>query len=257
MDPGPVQSVARALAALDQLAAAEARGQGVPLQALAEALGLRASTARNIVKTMTLCGYVAQTSDRKYRLGPRCRDLTRAALLGDRLRQAIAAAAHGLAAEIGETVVAATLLGGRRVPLLQVEGGGAVRVDGALEDHDRLYELVTGRVLLAFARPDERREALARHGWPGPQWCGITDEGALERTLEAIRQAGYAEDLTSAGEVWAVASPVRDGDGGALAAIGLFMPAYRATSERRSEVLAALTAAARRCEGELRRGEKS
>ncbi|NUQ01002.1 MAG: helix-turn-helix domain-containing protein, partial [Armatimonadetes bacterium] len=105
----PVQSVRRALEALDRLALAGLRGEAVSLQQVAEHLGVAATTAHNIIKTLATCGYV-QREERGYGLGPRCADLARSARFGGGWLERAAAVVHQLAERTGESVVLATLL---------------------------------------------------------------------------------------------------------------------------------------------------
>jgi len=64
--------------------------------------------------------------------------------------------------------------------------------------------------------------------------------------LAAVREQGYAEDRTSGGEVVALAVPVLRRDGLLLAALGLFLPAFRVTPEGLASLRESLRQAAER-----------
>lgn len=227
----PVQSVGRGMAVLGLLAEAALVDQAVGLPALAGHLGVPVSTAHNLVKTLVLTGYVERDAERGYRLGPRCLDLARAAALRE-LQGAAGEVLLAVAERSGESVVLASLLNGRRQVLQRVDGSAVVRVNPHFETEQPLFALVTGRVLAAYAAPAELRDILAVQGPPDGRWPEAADDTALAVALAEIRRAGGAADRTSGGEVTALAVPVLDRRGRLLAALGMYLPTFRAGFER-------------------------
>ena len=59
----PVKSVKKALDLLTLVAFEDPAGEGIPLNELASAMEFPPSSARNLLKTMISCGYVAQNSE--------------------------------------------------------------------------------------------------------------------------------------------------------------------------------------------------
>jgi DNA-binding IclR family transcriptional regulator len=227
----PIQSVCRALRLLDLVTARALYGEGITLREAAEHLGVNPTTAHNILRTMVACGYLERGSGRTYVPGPRCRDIARQGRLGGAVLVGARGVVNRLAESTGESVVLAILSQGCRHPLLRAEGGAAVRVSPALESDGSPFRWVTGRVLAAYATPAELRTILQRHGLPGEAWEGIHTEEGLHRALAKVREAGMAEEHSASAGVHAMAVPVLDPHGFLLAALGLFVPAFRASPE--------------------------
>ncbi|MCC7494042.1 MAG: helix-turn-helix domain-containing protein [Fimbriimonadaceae bacterium] len=250
MSEAPIQSIQRSCAVLDQLAEAAARGEGVGLQVVAEALGVPVTTAHNLLKSLVACGYAGRGEQRRYTLGPRALDLARAARLSAGGLAAAAAEAAELAERTGESVVVTTLVHGRRQVLRRFEGSAVVRVNAAFDDQAPLWAMVTGRVLAAFATPAELQAVLAL-GPPSAAWPELHRASDLEPALAAIRAAGLAEAITGQQEVVSMAAPILDRQGQLLAALGLYLPAFRATSEASAGLRAELLATAARVTARL------
>jgi DNA-binding IclR family transcriptional regulator len=245
----PIQSIKRALDALDHIALQALRGEAAALQAISEHLGLAAPTAHNIVKTLVACGYASRDSRGLYSLGPKCADIARSARFGGGLIETAAQVVHALAESTGESVVLATLAQGRRHLLLRAEGDAVVRVAGDVEEGGSLYDKVTGRVLAAYAAPDELSAIVAAQGLPGADWDGIADLDHLHAALQRVRQAALCEDRNERTGVRALAVPVLDTTGRLLAALGLYLPVFRADDTRLELIRTDLRAAAERLGG--------
>jgi len=240
---GPIQSVGRALLLLDWLAEGQAAGEVCALQDAADRLGVPASTAHNLLKTLSAAGYVARGA-RGYELGVKCAALARASRL---TADAAAETLDRLAASTGESCVLATLLAGRRRVIGRVEGHSLVRVGAAVADgdRDRFWDLETGRVLAAFADEAELAAIVELHGLPGEAWDGIDSPEALDAALADLRSAGFAEEAAGKREIVALAAPVIDPHGQLLGALGLYLPAYRADEAHLSSLKSALALAAK------------
>jgi DNA-binding IclR family transcriptional regulator len=241
-----IQSIKRALDALDYLLAGGLHDGGVTLRAVADHLGVAAPTAHNILATLISCGYAGRDRKNCYRPGRKCRDLARGAQWAAGLTAHAAGVVYGLAERAGESVVLAILLHGRRYPILRAEGRSVIRVDSMFEEASPFFQMVTGRVLAACCAPDELQAILEIHGLPGPHWACIDTRDALDRALEDIRRQGAAEELLSDLDLYALAVPVLDREGVLLAALGIPLPAFRATPEHLTRLRAELTAAAQR-----------
>ncbi len=242
----PVQSVKRALDVLDLLAEVSLHGQAASLQQVADHLGVPVTTAHNLLKTLMVCQYAVREPTGGYGLGVRCGDLTRAARLGANLGETAGAVVRQLAEATGESVVLVSLLRGHRRPLLRVEGSAVVRVDAAFDEREPFFEMVTGRVLAAYASPRELAEVVRVHGLPGDGWAGIDTPELLETALAEVRAVGSAEDRPSGGEVTSMAAPVVDSGGALIGALGLYQPSFRADEERVRRLREELQVAARR-----------
>ncbi|HRU05215.1 MAG TPA: IclR family transcriptional regulator [Candidatus Brocadiia bacterium] len=232
-----VQSVHRALTMLDTLAEEALRGRSVALQDLASRAGLAETTAHNILKTMSDCGYVEQDPDRRYRPGPKARALPRASAVAA-LAEAASPAVLALARRTGESVTLSALVSGRRHTAVHAQGGCVVRVSEDVESKQGFYSFVTGRALAAFAPAEELDAIVRENGLPGEAWDNIGSREKLEEALAEIRRLGRAEKRTA--DIAAVAVPVPLREGTVSASVGLYLPLFRATASRMKELLAEL-----------------
>ena len=238
----PVQSVQRALAILDFLVGASLEEGAAPLKSIAAHLGVGDTTAHNILKTLVGCGYAAQTSDRRYTLGPKCHDLTRSAAIG-RLREKAAAVALSLAERTGESVSVCTLVDGRRYALFDASGHRLITVNPRFAGRTSFFDYLTARVLAAYASEDELTLILERNELPKGAWEGVGTIEELKAALCKLRRRGYADKRTD--DLAAVAAPVLDSDGRILASIGVYLPASRATKKHMADIREKLLEAAR------------
>lgn len=233
-----IQSIERAFSVLDYLVLRSLSGEGVPLQDIARHLDVAAPTAHNILKTMVGCGYVGRDDHAGYTLGPRCRDIARGSVLAGGLIAAATGAVHALAERTGESVVLATLVHGKRLPVLRAEGQSVVRVATSVETGSGFWGMVTGRVLAAWADAQELGEIMDANGLPGEAWGGIETEPQLTEALGAVRQDGHAAQVEEDRGVAALAVPVFEPGGRVLAALGVYLPSMRANPARMDALLA-------------------
>ncbi len=241
-----IQSIERALTALDYLVLRSLSGEGAPLQDISECMGVASSTAHNILKTMVQCGYVGRDEAGQYVLGPRCRDISRGSRLSGGLLAAATGAVHALAERTGESVVLATLAHGRRHPVLRAEGQSVIRVGANVEVGASFFSLVTGRVLASWASAEELAEILEIQGYPGVSWDGIHDDATLAAALHATREAGHAAQDERDRGLASLAVPVLEPGGQLVAALGVHLPAMRAEAEHLRGILEEMTAVAAR-----------
>jgi IclR family acetate operon transcriptional repressor len=244
-----IQSIKRALGVLDYLTMREFSDGGASLQEIADHIGVNSPTAHNIVKTMSGCGYVARHKSLGYTLGPRCRDITRGSAFSEKALLSATVVMHTLSEKIGVSLVLATLAGGRRYPLIRVEGHGVVRVSPSFDERQPFFGVVTGRVLAAFATTAELETILDVNGLPGAKWDGIDTREALDAALESIRREGLAEYHSETASVIAVAVPVLDTQERLLGTLGMYSPGARTTLDRLAVIKDEMKkAAARLCQ---------
>jgi DNA-binding IclR family transcriptional regulator len=108
-----------------------------------------------------------------------------------------------------------------------------------------LHATSSGKVLLAYMTPEERREVLAASRLTRLTAHTITSQRELEAQVEAAARDGYAfsvEELEDG--LNAVAAPLRDHTGGVIAALSVSGPVYRFTEERMGVVIPDVVAAA-------------
>lgn len=216
MSPSSVQSVERALRALDILGEAPAS-----LSSLGERLGITAPGATKILRTLEDLGLVQRGANRTYRLAAGVCGYARAYLRQVGLAGAARPALVDLSQATGNHTILAVLEGVDQVNVMRVDAAL-----GGLHPESELPERVgpalpqaTGRVLLAHAAPGVlagHLEAypLARYG------TGLADVAAMAGELAAIRDQGYAVVSPSCRDVQFVAAPVQVASGAVIAAVG-------------------------------------
>ncbi|QEU93888.1 IclR family transcriptional regulator domain-containing protein [Streptomyces kanamyceticus] len=223
LGPGFLQSLARGLAVLRALG--EARGDGLPLTALAAATGLPRATARRCLHTLQQEGYAAYDG-RLYRPLPRILELGHAAL--SRLGFAELAEPHlrDLADRVHQSA-SVTVLDG--TDILYVARAATVRVMSVritVGTRFPAYATAMGRVLLA-GLPAKERDRLLKAAPPRALTAHtVTDPAALARILERAESDGHATaDQELEEGLRSVAVPVRDAAGHVVAALNVALHA--------------------------------
>lgn len=239
----PVEALRKGLRILEILSGSDVSG-GVSLAQMAEAMSLKRNTTHNLLKTLCLCGYAENVGAGRYALGAGVFGLLRPRVLVRDSQPALQEVLSELSRTIGEDVVFASLISGRRRALARAGGGAPVRVASFATDVEekKLWRTVTGRILAAYCTAAERRDLLAYAGIPGRDWDGIEDVMELDRRLSELRIQGYAEQIEH-GEVASLAVPVLDPGGILIGALGIHLPVYRFGEERHQDLLSALRGA--------------
>jgi DNA-binding IclR family transcriptional regulator len=239
---GGVQSVDRAVSVLEILAQ---RGEAGVSEVAAD-IGVHKSTAFRLLAALEERELVEQTQDRgKYRLGFGILRLA-SAVPGqlDVIHQA-RTICEQLAAHVGETVNIAVRRSHFVVNIDQVRGPSAVAAHNWVGELTPLHATSSGKVLLAYMTPDERREVLGASGLDRLTPHTITSQRELDAQIDAAARDGYASSIEELEEgLNAVAAPVRDHTGRVIAALSVSGPVYRFTEERLREVVPDVAAAA-------------
>jgi DNA-binding IclR family transcriptional regulator len=198
---------------------------GLGVTELATILGINKSRTYRMLCTLELHRFVVQDPKAStYALGPQAFVLGVAAAQQNTLVHIAQRHMLTLNQAINETVVLRVREGLETVCVARCETTHQVRAVGAVGNRRPLNSGASGKVLLAFAPEAVRAEYLARIGKtpdaPGP--AIVTGE------LDLIARRGYA---TSFGEVTpgavALAAPVRDMSGNAVAAVSIAGPESR------------------------------
>jgi DNA-binding IclR family transcriptional regulator len=245
MENVPVKSVKKALDLLNLLVLEDPGREGLALRDLARRLKFPTATAHNLLKTLCACGYAAQTGVGCYTVGPRCLEIGRFNhLLTETTASALRAQIEALGRKLNETVTFAVLADGRRLRLWSSVPGHLVRIDPDALETRKLFSVPTGRILAAYAAPDDLERLLERYGLPtGSDWQQATTRAALNRALAEIRACGH--EIIIRGELTAFAVPVLDTAGGLAGSLGCFSPTFRCPSSQHAAIVAALVQTAR------------
>jgi IclR family acetate operon transcriptional repressor len=241
--PRGVQSVHRAVDLLEQLASTAG---GLRLAELARRVSLPPQTAQSLLRTLQARRLVIQAGRGKpYMLGPALGAMRRQWVEGGGPAATAEPIVRAFARECGEYVLLAQLRGLMLVPVVEVQSSQALGVTNRSFGPERLHAMATGQVLLAWMEEPARGEALAQLplGRLGPR--SITEPPALQRRLRAIRRDGFTICLEESGaHVAAMAAPVLNSAGEAMAALGVYLPLARFGPTVRPRLLTRLRAAA-------------
>ena len=224
-----VQSVDRALSVLEILA----RDGDAGVTEVAAELDVHKSTVSLLISVLERRVLVEQEGERgKYRLGHGLLALAGATVARIDVVQASRPITAGLAQEVGETINIAMLSGSEALYLDQAMATAALRSHNWVGQRVPLHATSNGKVLLAWATPDQRRTLLPD---PLPRFTRrtITSPRRLAQELDDVRTRGYARavDELEVGLV-AVAAPVRSFDGSVVASMSASGPDARLRGER-------------------------
>jgi len=247
------QAVDRAIAVLQAIG--EAR---VPagLAELSVQLGLHKTTVFRLLGALERAEFVRRDAERQsYELGPMLIRLGARARRSIGLTDAARPELEALALETGETVTLEVLVGDEVLILDEVHGHFLIGSRPEVGMRWPAHATSTGKVLLAAAPPPPPIAArlLVRLG---PHT--ITSRPAFERELATVRKQGFAiarEEL-EAGFV-AVAAPIRNVHGDAVAAISVGGPTNRITKARARRFAPLLCRSAARVSAQLGHGNQS
>jgi len=240
-----VAAVARAIALLDELAAAP---DGLGTNEAARAIGVNPSSASRLLATLQAGGLADRMGpDGRWRLGPHLVSLADRALAALDVRGIARPHVRALAAATGESVTLSVPGGGEAVTVEFVPGAGSLVSVAQLGRSSVAHATATGKVMLAFGgagMPEGPLEALTRRT--------ITDPAALRAEIERVVKRGFADAVGEReADLVALAVPVR-GPGDRLVAIcGLQGPAARLPARRRRDVIGPLRDTAAEIEREL------
>ena len=229
-----IQSVSRAVSVLQALADSEGE---LGVTELGRRLGVHKATASRLVATLAEHRLVERNPmTDKYRLGFGLIHLAGSAMAGMDLAREARPVLEDLAERTRETVNLALLQGDQVVNIDQISAPHLVVNVNWVGKQNPMHCTSTGKVLLAFLSPDDRRRLLSK---PLPRLTPrtITERATLEKQLQRVREDGYAFTLEEL-EVGlnAVAAPVRDSRGEVIAAVSVSGPSYRVSPQRLSEL---------------------
>jgi IclR family transcriptional regulator, acetate operon repressor len=203
------------------------------LNELAQKTGLNKTTAFRLLSALESEGLVARgPGGETYTLGPEIAVLGGRALRRNNLRTVTRPELEALAAATGETASLEILADDEILIIDEVLGEHLLSGTQSLGTRWPIHATSTGLALLAFMRETRRERLLQRPLLPVTSHT-ITDLTALRAHLEQIRAQGYAaaDEMLELGLV-AIGAPLYNHDGQVVAAISVFGPKLRLTSER-------------------------
>jgi DNA-binding IclR family transcriptional regulator len=190
---GRVQSVVRALAILDMVAASTK-----PMRAkeIADGMNLHLATTSHLLSSLVQMAYL-ERDKRTYKLGRhKILDLAGKVEADWSPSPSQMLLLHDVVVRTGETAYISTLRRDTVSIDAVVDGTRTVRVAGlSVGSVGHVHTRASGKVLLAFSSATRRGAILLTNGGLSPRTPNtITDPLALARELEATRLRGYAVD---------------------------------------------------------------
>jgi len=244
-----VQSVDRALDLLEALVAAEGE---VAITALATRTGLHVSTVHRLLATLLRRGYVRQNPETsRYYAGAKLATLSEGRSRFGELRLRARPLLRSLTEATRETANLVVLDDLQAVYIETMPSPQVVRLFTAVGNRTPLHATGAGKALLAnlpVARRDSLLERLDLRGYTART---IVDRAVLRRTLDDVREKGYAlddEEYDEGVRCVAVAVVTANGRDGAnaspIAALSISAPASRLSRQRCAELAPVLRRAA-------------
>lgn len=245
-----VKSVENAFTALEFIVEMTLEKEGAMLGEIAEKLGMRKTTARNLLQTMELCGYVTGRGFGFYRLGNRFRSLLLVSETANRLKTISMPALQKFCKKNSLPVHLSVFFNGKRHTSLCLNAEGIPLENSSMADTpENVYRRASTRLLLAYSSPEERARFLADFGLPE---AGDWPEGArnLEQALRLIRENGCAvNDTNRITNLVGMAAGIFDQEGRLCAAISCAVPKPRHSPEGKNRLLNSLQDTARQLTG--------
>lgn len=223
-----VHSVNRAVSILQVLA----RRGPTAVTELATELDIHKSTIFRLLSTLESRGLVDQNTNRgRYQLGYGVVQLAAGATRKLDLSVISRRICEALAEEVGESVDIDILDDNAVLTIDQVIGVARMTTVNWVGRRTPLHATSSGKVFLAHMSPDHRAACLTGKLERFTDNT-ITSRRSLEEQLESVRSQGYGFTLEEY-EVGlaAVAAPIRDLDGHAVATVGISGPNFRITPD--------------------------
>ena len=225
-----IQVIQRALDILEFLASDPQTPRN--LGEIATTIGVQPSTCANIVKTLTQRGYIVKTQNQKaYILGEQWHHILFKHLHYEKLINTSKDELEKLTASLNENTSIAVLENDLRKVIVKKDS--SQQIQAQTPDVKNAYDTSTGRLLLAMKTNDELKSYIAIYGLPHKSvWPEIVNEQRFYVEIEKIRAQGYAliEDSV---QVIGFAAPIFFNDK-AIAALSIYMPAFRYSDELRN-----------------------
>lgn len=222
----PIQVIERMVKLLDLLAE---HPEPLVLKQIAQISGLHPSTAHRILAAMTADRLVDRVEPGSYRLGMRLLELGTLVRSRISVREIALPLMRELHGQTGETVNLSVRQDDEIVYVERTSSGrSAMRIVHVIGGRVPLHVAAAGKLFLLEDGTARLKEYAKRTGLAAHSRNSLVTLAALERDLDRIQRQGYATDNEEVEiGVRCVAAPVRDDNGGLVAALSLSTPADR------------------------------
>jgi IclR family pca regulon transcriptional regulator len=231
-----IHSLAKGLAVFQALTEA---GQPLTLSEIAKALGVNNTTATRLCYTLGELEFLQRDGQRRYHLTPKVLTLGYSYISGLDWRKVANFYLERLFKEIQETVNLALPEGQEIVYILRIRKRKYLPFDIRIGTKLPVYCTAMGKVLMALGHPEKTKPILKQLTFKPLTSHTITNLKDFLKELAQVRLKGYAlndEELSIGNR--AIAAPILDEKGFAVAAINLAVPTARYTRKEVEEKLA-------------------
>ena len=236
-----VKSAENAFTALEFIVEKTLEKEGATLAEVAEKLGMRKTTARNLLQTMELCGYVTRRGMGFYRLGDQFRRLLMVSESASRLREISGPVLRNFCREFSLPIHLSVFFNGKRHTSLSLNKDGFPEDNSRIADtFENAYRRASTRLLLAFSSPEEQLRFIKEFG---PPTRSVWKEGAknLDSALRKIRENACAvNDDNQVTHVVGMAVGIFDRSGKLCASISTSVGESQMNLKMKKQLLAAL-----------------
>jgi DNA-binding IclR family transcriptional regulator len=143
-----------------------------------------------------------------------------------------------LARQTGDSAHLLIIQGDRAVTIDRRQGENRLQVASPIGQTLPLYVGASPKILLAYMPETERERIIHSIKFKSFTKNTITSSNELRRSLEKIREQGYAVDEEDYERgVYAVGAPVRDDKGSIVAGISITTPGFRYSPKRKLELI--------------------
>lgn len=231
-----IQSVARALAILDQVAQQE---NGAALGQISSALGLNKSTVHGIAATLERFGYLTRHEEGgRYALGLKAWELGQAYVGNLNLEQVARGYMAKLVAKHEDASHLGVLAGTEALFIQKIDCSRTVGLRIRVGTRTPLYCTGVGKSLLAYQSQQDRDRILSQITLEPFTGKTILDFPTLEKELLLVRERGYSCDQGEIeSDLRSVGSPIFDHTERCVAAVSLAGSSSRFTAKRLPEII--------------------
>jgi IclR family pca regulon transcriptional regulator len=227
-DPSFIEAIARGL---DVIRCFDGRRPAMSLSEVATATQLARPTARRILRTLELLGYV-RPGDEGFTLTPRVLELGQAYVQSLGLWDIARPHMRALVAQTRESSSIAQLDGSDIVYVARVAVPKIIALSVDIGTRFPAPQTSLGKVLLAGLTPAELECALAAPSRSSVQARWQPERAELDAALRDVRAKGWAmTDEQLARGIRSIAAPLRDGEGRVFAALNVTVHAAETSLE--------------------------
>jgi len=226
--PRTIRAVERASRIIKQL---ENEGT-MTLSEISNNVDISKSTVHTYLYTLSQEGLITKHND-GYRLSLRYLSLSERVKNRITIYDFVKQEVDGLAEKTKERTQFAMMEDDRVIYIYRSKGENAIPTTLSIGQYVYPHSIASGQAILAYL-PDHRvDEVIDNHGLPKHTENTITDRAEFKRTLDTVRERGYA---VSNGErlrgVRCIATPIRNDTGRVLGSISISGPVRRMSDER-------------------------